>query len=95
MRRPRVPESFASPTAKTNAVEGRLYIKFDYWGQVFFLTVGLPSDATHKYLGNGIGLRFDEHTREFRGVAMVMMPYDGPIELPIDARLTLLEQSPP
>lgn len=64
-------------------------MKFDPWSHLVFITAGFPDDAFHKHLGNGTAIRFDEDTREFRGVAMVMLDHE-PVELPVRARLTLL-----
>jgi hypothetical protein len=70
-------------------MQGPIYVFYDAYADVLYVTVGKRRSAYHIHLGNGIALRFDTDTGKCVGfVVIASMQYDEAIALPLWVVLT-------
>lgn len=96
MRKLWEPRCFQFQTPKARGVQGPLYAWRDDRADVVFITIGVRRPAYHRWIGDGIGIRFDERTHECIGFVIVVGFTDTqPVALPFWVVLTLMSDALP
>lgn len=94
--RPAVRERDFHPFADvlSQAVQGAINIWHDQYGGVLFVTIGKRRPAYHRWIGEGVALRFDEVTHKCVGfVVLTGMVHKHDTILPLWAMLLMMSEA--
>jgi hypothetical protein len=76
------------------AVQGAINIWHDVYGGVLFVTIGKRRAAYHRWIGEGVALRFDEETRKCVGFVVITgMVHTHDTILPLWATLLMMSDA--
>jgi hypothetical protein len=80
--------------ALPQAVQGAINVWYDVYANVVFFTIGKRRPAYHRWIGEGIALRFDEETHKCVGFALIVgMQYDHDVIVPLWATILMMSDA--
>lgn len=76
------------------AVQGVINISYDVYANVLYVTIGKRRPAYHRWIGEGVALRFDEVTHKCVGfVVIIGMQYDHDVIVPLWAMIMVMSDA--